>query len=378
MELPRNGSGGGRPWRQNTRADRYPKRPPIDTNRPDLARTTLGVLFIAGLILAAFWVLRPFIGAAIWATTIVVTTWPLLLRVQARLWQRRSLAVLVMTSALLLLFVVPVTLAIATLVDHADEIVAAAKELSKLRMPTPPEWLASLPVVGAKIKLFWEESAAAGAEGLWVKVQPYVGQAARWLAAEAGGVGFLVIQGLLIVVLSALMYAQGETAAAALLRIGHRLGGPQGQATVVLAGQAIRGVALGVGVTAIVQSVLGGVGLAIAGVPYAGLLTVVMFMFCIAQLGPTLVMVPAVAWLYWSGDSGWGTFLLVVAVVVGTLDNVLRPMLIKMGADLPLLLIFAGVIGGLLAFGLVGVFIGPVVLAVAYTLLQAWVGANKA
>ncbi len=130
--------------------------------------------------------------------------------------------------------------------------------------------------------------------------------------------------------------------------------------------------------TAIVQSVLGGIGLAVAGVPYAGLLTVVMFMLCIAQLGPTLVLAPAVIWLYWSGDTVWGTVLLVVAVVVGTLDNFLRPMLIKMGADLPLLLIFSGVIGGLLAFGLVGIFIGPVVLAVAYTLLQAWMSDGKA
>jgi predicted PurR-regulated permease PerM len=125
-----------------------------------------------------------------------------------------------------------------------------------------------------------------------------------------------------------------------------------------------------------VQSVLGGIGLAIAGVPYAGLLTVVMFVFCLAQLGPVLVLTPAVVWLYWSGETGWGTFLLVVTVVVGTLDNFLRPMLIRMGADLPLLLIFGGVIGGLLAFGLVGIFVGPVVLAVAYTLLGAWVGTD--
>jgi predicted PurR-regulated permease PerM len=141
---------------------------------------------------------------------------------------------------------------------------------------------------------------------------------------------------------------------------------------VVLAGQAIRGVALGVGVTAVVQSVLGGIGLAVADVPYAGVLTIVMFMLCIAQLGPVLVLAPATAWLYWSGETGWGTFLLAVTLVVGTLDNVLRPMLIRMGADLPLLLIFGGVIGGLLAFGLVGIFIGPVVLAVAYRLLEAW------
>lgn len=342
--------------------------------RPDLARTTLGVLFIAGLILAAFWVLRPFIGPAIWATTIVVATWPLLRRVQARLWQRRLPAVLVMTVGLLLLFVLPATLAIVTLADKADEIVLAAKHLADLRMPTPPDWLSALPFIGVKIQAFWEESAAAGAQGLWVKLQPFAGQSVRWLAAEVGGIGALVAQSLLVVALAALMYAQGETAAAGLMRFGRRLAGAQGEATVVLAGQAIRGVALGVGVTAVVQSLLGGLGLGLAGVPYAGLLTVLMFVLCLAQLGPILVLVPAVAWLYWSGDSGWASFLLVLTLVVGMLDNFLRPMLIRMGADLPLLLIFSGVIGGLLAFGLIGIFVGPVVLAVAYTLLQAWVG----
>ncbi len=340
---------------------------------PDLARNTLGVLFIAGLITAAFWVLRPFVAPAIWATMIVVATWPLMRGLQARLWRRRSLAVLVMTFGLLLLFVVPLTLAITTLVQNADEIVDFAKQMSQLRMPTPPDWLTSLPFVGPKIDLLWKEAASAGADGLWTKVQPYAGQAARWLVAEVGSVGALVVQVLLIVALAALMFAQGETAAAALLRIGQRLGGAHGQAAVVLAGQAIRGVALGVGVTALVQSVLAGIGLAVAGVPYAGLLTVVMLLLCLVQLGPFVVLLPAVVWLYWGGNTGWGTFLLVVTVLVGTLDNFLRPMLIRKGADLPLLLILVGVIGGLLAFGLVGIFVGPVVLAVAYTLLNAWV-----
>jgi len=142
---------------------------------------------------------------------------------------------------------------------------------------------------------------------------------------------------------------------------------------VVLAGQAIRGVALGVGVTAVVQSALGGIGLAIVGIPFAGLLTAVMLLLCIAQLGPGLVLFSAVVWVYWSGDSGWGTFLLIWSVIVVVLDNFLRPVLIKLGADLPLLLILAGVIGGLFAFGLVGIFVGPVVLAVVYTLLGEWI-----
>jgi predicted PurR-regulated permease PerM len=131
---------------------------------------------------------------------------------------------------------------------------------------------------------------------------------------------------------------------------------------------------MGVVLTAIVQSGLGGLGLAIAGVPAAAILTAVMFVLCIAQLGPALVLFPTVIWMYWSGDSAWATILLVWSLIVGTMDNYLRPMLIKRSVDLPFLLVFVGVIGGLIAFGLVGIFVGPVVLAVAYTLLQAWVG----
>lgn len=122
--------------------------------------------------------------------------------------------------------------------------------------------------------------------------------------------------------------------------------------------------ALGVVVTALVQAVLGGVGLAISGVPYATLLTVVMILSCLVQLGPLPVLIPAIIWLYWTGDTTWGTVLLVWSAVVGTLDNVIRPVLIRMGADLPLLLILSGVIGGLIAFGMIGLFIGPVLLAV--------------
>ena len=135
----------------------------------------------------------------------------------------------------------------------------------------------------------------------------------------------------------------------------------------------IRGVALGVVVTALVQSVLGGIGLAIAGVPFAAMLTAVMFMLALAQIGPLPVLLGGLVWLWWQGSTGWFVALLIWTIVVGSLDNILRPILIKRGADLPLLLIFAGVIGGLFAFGLIGLFVGPVLLAVAYTLLDAWV-----
>jgi predicted PurR-regulated permease PerM len=214
--------------------------------------------------------------------------------------------------------------------------------------------------------------AVAGTQELTAKVAPYAGDLTKWFAREVGSFGLVFVQFLLTVALSAVLYSGGEQAADEMLRFGRRLAGERGEGAVLLAGQAVRAVALGVGITAFVQSVLGGIGLAIAGVPFATVLTALMFMLCIAQLGPTLVLAPAVVWLYWSGDTGWGTFLLVWTVIVGTMDNFLRPLLIKQGADLPLLLILAGVIGGLLAFGLVGIFVGPVVLAVSYTLLEAW------
>jgi predicted PurR-regulated permease PerM len=138
----------------------------------------------------------------------------------------------------------------------------------------------------------------------------------------------------------------------------------------------VRGVVLGVVVTALIQAAIGGVGLFVTGVPAAGLLAAVIVLFCLAQLGPFLVMIPAVIWLYWSGQPVKGTVLLVIMLIAGTIDNVVRPFLIKKGADLPLLLIFAGVIGGLIAFGIIGLFIGPVMLAVTYTLLKEWVAGD--
>lgn len=344
----------------------------------DLPRITLGVLSIGLLIVTTLWVLRPFIAPTIWAMMIVVSSWPMLRWFQARLWGRRSLAVLVMTLLILTLLVLPLMLAIITIVRHAADIAAWAAMLTTWRIPSPPAWVADLPMIGTAAVQLWEQAALIGSLGLLGKLTPYADDIAKWFVAQAGGVGMVFLQFLLTVALAAVMYAGGETAARGVRRFGHRLAGEHGDNAVILAGQAIRGVALGVGGTALVQSVLGGIGLAVAGVPFVGLLTAVMLLLCIAQLGPALVMFPAVAWLYWGGLTGWGTFLLVWSLVVVTIDNVVRPVLIRRGADLPLLLIFAGVIGGLLAFGLIGIFVGPVVLAVTYRLVQAWIEVGEA
>ncbi|MGH7795176.1 MAG: AI-2E family transporter [Candidatus Binatia bacterium] len=306
----------------------------MNDTRADIARGVLAVLFIVALIGSSIWILRPFLGAMVWAATIVVATWPLMIALQSKLWGKRPLAVTLMTLLLLCVLVVPLTLAIGAIVSNADEIVAWAKSLAEIQPPARPEWLANLPLVGAKAVELWESIAAAGVQGVTAKAAPYVGIFIGWLVAQLGNVGVLLLQFLLTVILAAAMYANGERAAQRLVRFGRRLAGAGGENAVYLAGQTIRGVALGIVVTALAQSLFGGLGLMIAGVPFASALT-------------------------------------------GAMDNFLRPILIKRGADLPLLLIFAGVVGGLLAFGLIGIFVGPVVLAVADALLTAWINGDS-
>jgi len=339
----------------------------------DLARITLQLLALGALIASSVWILRPFLVALTWATMIAVATWPLLLHVQAWLGGKRSLAVAVMTIALLLTLVVPLYFGISTIVGNAERIAGWSESLATLTIPQPPAWVGGFPVVGSKLAARWEQLAAAGPEQLSAHLVPVAKTLVPWFAGQVGSIGLLLVQFVLTVIIAAILYANGETAARSADRFARRLVGPQGENAVHLAAQAVRAVALGVVVTAILQSALGGIGLAIAGVPFATVLTAVMFVLAIAQVGAAPVLIPAVIWVYARSGALWGTGFLVWAIFCTAFDNVLRPLLIKRGADLPLLLIFTGVIGGLIAFGIVGLFIGPVVLAVAYTLLVDWV-----
>ena len=343
----------------------------------DLTHTTLQLLFIGLLIGGSFWILRPFLLALIWATMIVVATWPLLIAAQRCLGGKRSFAVAVMIMASLLILIAPLSLAVLTIVDHAAEIVEGSKSLASLAMAPPPEWVEGLPVVGAKFAAEWRMIAARGPEGLAAGILPYIDDVIGWFAVRVGGFGIVIFHFALTLLIAGILYVNGEAGAEAVRRFAWRLGGVRGENVIHLAAQAVRGVALGVVVTAVIQSALAGIGLAVVGVPYAAILTALMLFLGVAQIGPMPVLVPAVIWLYWDGHAGLATVLLVWSIVVGTMDNFLRPMLIRRGADLPLWLIFAGVIGGLIAFGVIGLFVGPVVLAVTYTLLIAWIQSGE-
>jgi predicted PurR-regulated permease PerM len=339
----------------------------------DIARILLVITILAGLTVGSLYVLRPFIPGLIWATTIVVATWPLMIGVQRRVGNRRWIATTVMLLGLLIVIVVPLYQAISTLALHGGEIMAAIKSLPTYALPPPPGWVHDVPVAGQRIATEWQSLSDAGPGGLLAKLEPYVTIAARWMLSHAAVVGVFVMHMAITIVISGILYMRGEAAGQYVVRFATRIAARRGAEAVKLAGLAIRAVALGIVVTAVTQSALGGIGLWIAGVPAAGVITAIMLMLCLAQIGPLLPLIGGVAWLFWHDAHIAASLLLVWSIMIAMLDNFLRPMLIQRGVNLSMLLILSGVLGGMFAFGIVGLFIGPVILAVTSTILNAWI-----
>ncbi len=309
----------------------------------------------------------------IWATTIVVATWPLLVHLQKWLGGSRAPAVVLMTILISAVFVVPFGMAVAVLLDLAVQGVEIVRTALDKGLPPLPHWIVSIPWLGQAIDTEYRDFAAHGPEGVAEALRPYARSAASWTVTVTGGVGVVAVHFLLTVCCPRSCTRKARSRRDGVIAFARRIGGDRAEHTVRLAASAARGVALGVVVTALVQSLLAGIALWVSGVPRAGVLLAITFVLCVAQLGPLLVLVPAVVWLFWSGSVAWGIALAVATAIIAVIDNVLKPLLIRRGVDLPLLLLIAGVIGGLIGFGVVGLFIGPVILAVTYTLLVAWV-----
>ncbi|MBS0386941.1 MAG: AI-2E family transporter [Proteobacteria bacterium] len=336
----------------------------------------IGNAILLACVVALLWgtlaVLRPFLPAMLWAAIIVVATWPIMLRIERWCGGRRNLAVAAMSAGLLVAVVGPVTMLLGTLVTRLPELRDLADRLLAGPWPGPPAWVARLPF-GEQLAAEWNKVVAEGPEHWTALAQPYIGKGALWLSQHVGTIGGITLEFLLTLVLVVVFYRHGEALAQALRRMARRTGGARAEEGAVLAGQAMRAIAAGVVLTALVQSVLSGLGLWAAGIQAAGVLTSVVFMLCVMQIGPLPVLVPAVVWLAFQGRIATAVVLGLWAVLIAGGDAFLRPWLIQRGAKLPFLLVLGGVIGGLLAFGLAGIFIGPILLAVVKRLTERWV-----
>ena len=265
----------------------------------DLTRTTLGVLIIGVLLVASLWTMQAFIGPLVWATAIVVATWPLLVWVQRKLGGSRALATTVMTLVMLLIFVVPFWAAIGAMLDASADGVEVVRSYLKTGLGPPPDLAREVFRSGVSASPpKWLELSAGGPEQFAETIRPYVKSVAAWLLAITGGIGGLLGHFLLTVIIAGILYAMARPRLAGVRAFASRLAGERGDAAVILAGQSVQSVALGVVVTALVQTTLVGLGFFVAGIPHPGLLTAIVFVLCIAQVGPFLVLIPAIIWMY--------------------------------------------------------------------------------
>jgi predicted PurR-regulated permease PerM len=343
-------------------------------------RTThavMAALVAASMVVCSLWVVRPFLPATIWAITIVVTTWPLLLRIQALLWKSRALAVTVTTLIALLVFVMPFWLATTTVIAHGDDLKYLIRAALAFRVPPEPQWLPHFPLIGSRITEVWQQVENLSLSQLAPRLTPYAGRLIGWSIGYLGSFGMLALQFFLTLIMTAIIHTKGEAASRLAMKFGDSLAGDEGRQMVSLAGRAIRAVAVGVMVTALVEAIVGGIGIKLSGAPWPAVLTAMTFIVCLAQAGPGIILIPVIVWVYVFRDMGHAVMLLVFTVAAILIDCLLRPYLIRRQADVPMLLIMVGVIGGLSMFGLIGIFVGPVILAVTYTLIKSWMGEDS-
>jgi predicted PurR-regulated permease PerM len=331
----------------------------------------VGTAAVAVLALACLLILRPFISAALWAAILCFTTWPLFTRLKANLGGRPAIAASLATLVLSAIIIAPVAILVSRLSGNVADIIEATRKFVH-EGSAPPAWVASLPLIGSRLAAYWSQLSESSANRFSeiVKWLPTLQQAVLGSGrALAAGV-FQIVLSLLMVFL---FYRHGEAAANRLMFTIDRIGGAEGNHLLGVAGTTMRAVVYGVLGTALLQGVLAGTGFMIAGVPGAALLGFFTFVVAVIPGGPLLVAAPAIFWLYHRGSAEWAVFIGVWILIVGNLDNVVRPFLISRGgANTPLVLVILGVLGGAIAFGLIGLFLGPTLLAVGYSMFDEW------
>jgi predicted PurR-regulated permease PerM len=345
--------------------------------KADLLGAALRLLAIGLLVAGVVVVLRPFLPAILWAVIIVVATWPLLLALERRLHGRRALAVTLMSTGLFAAVVAPISLLLATLVTRLPELRDLALKWLDGPLPPPPQWLVKLPY-GERMVAEWQTALARSADDWSRWFAPWAERGAEWLSSHLGTLGSVTLEFLITLVLVVVLYSHGEPLAVQLKRVARRVGGPRGEESALLAASAVRAIAMGVVLTALIEALLCGVAMWIVGAPAVPLLTAAIFLLCVIQVGAMPVLVPLVIWLFATGHVGMAVFLAAWAVAMSVGDGLVRTLLIRRGAQMPFLLIMAGVFGGLLAFGVAGLFVGPILLAVVLRLLERWVADGDA
>ena len=332
----------------------------------------LGICALVLLAIGCALVLWPFLSALLWAAVICYSTWPIYSRLERALGGRRTLAAALMTLSVAVVLVAPFAVMVATLGDSVSRLVTAATQLFEHGPPAPPQWVAGLPVVGESLAAYWE-SLALNAPAFMVELKKLIGPAADIAVAGGAVLGVGLLELGLSVFIAFFFYRHGRQMAVYVRESAESIAGPRARHLLKVVGATVKGVVYGLIGTALAQALLAGIGFWIAGVPQALLLGFVTFVLSFVPGGPPLVWGSVALWLLFQGAVWWGIFVAAWGLLlVSSIDNVLRPYLLAQSNSLPVVLGLFGFVGGILAFGFIGVFLGPTLLAVGYSLFLEW------
>jgi len=333
----------------------------------------VGMVALAALVVGILLVLRPFVSSVLWAIVLTYSTWPVFEVVRRGVRGNSTYAASVMTVLLALVIVLPVTILGVSLGDSVTPVAEAIRDWWERGLSDPPPWVGQLPLIGETLQTYWM-GLAHDAGKLGIEIRRLIEPLRSWLLSGGLQIGKGLVYLGLSVVLAFFFYRDGDAAALAYTRVLHRIAGSRAARLTAVAGGTIRSVVYGILGTALAQAILAALGLWIAGVPGALLWGMLTFFLSVVPVGPPLVWGGAAAWLLYQGSIGWALFMVLWGFFgISGIDNIIKPYLISRGSRLPFILTLLGVLGGALAFGFIGVFLGPLLLALGYRLLQEWV-----
>ena len=330
-------------------------------------------LLIGGVAVGCVAVLYPFFSALLWAAILVFTTWPVYELIRAHLHLGRGVAAMLMVGLTAVVLVLPIALAAPSGGDDAVQLRHALEDALRGGLPLSPPWLPEVPLIGPTLAELWDHWAA-DIGALLEALKPFLGIVLEGGLSVVLGIANGVVMFLLSLFVAFFFYVYGEPLADRMRRIMRRVAGSHADRLIQVTGATVRGVVYGIVGTAVVQGILTAFGLWLSGVPRPVLLGGVAGLLSVLPIGAPVIWIPAALWLLGAGHIAWGIFLGVYGIVaISGSDSVIRPWFIARGAHLPFMLTILGVLGGALAFGVLGIFLGPVLLGVGYTLLNEWV-----
>jgi predicted PurR-regulated permease PerM len=331
-----------------------------------------GIALVTLLITGCFAVLRPFLFAILWALILSFSTWLIYQRMERAVAGRRTLAAGMMVLSVAAVLIVPLVFLGTSLAEDVTALIEMVRQLLSEGPPDPPAWVAKLPLLGPRLHDRWQAMAGSGAK-LTAELMRYLVPVRDWALQGAANLGSSVLHLTLSVFIAFFFYRDGAALAKTMKALFARVGGKQAPGLLLVAGGTIKSVVYGILGTALAQGFLAGIGFLIAGVPGVLLLGVLTCVLSLIPVGPPLIWASAAIWLFEKGDTAWAIFMALWGfLVVSSVDNVLKPYFISKGSHLPFLLVFLGVLGGVMAFGVLGIFLGPTLLAIAYAMFQQW------